>query len=202
MSILFYQKNKTAIALFFCLAIVAVWSGYIVLSSSVSVSSEPLSPPVISSNEIDPSSLSAMEEEPRLPSRENLQNSPVPPAKQAASVPADPAPPTSPVAQIETPSTVPVTLTIENNTYAADVTEQSSVFSLMRLLSDTHPEFTFSGREYGALGFFVETINGVSNNTKTKFYWTLYVNGTRSNLGVSSAIIQPSDSITWKYEKD
>lgn len=52
----------------------------------------------------------------------------------------------------------------------------------------------------GSLGLFVEAINGVKNEEGKQMYWTLYVNGTRSSLGASSARVKPGDVITWKFE--
>lgn len=52
----------------------------------------------------------------------------------------------------------------------------------------------------GELGVFVEAINGIRNDVASSKYWTLYINGERSNVGASLEIVQPGDTITWKFE--
>lgn len=60
-------------------------------------------------------------------------------------------------------------------------------------------EFSFSGRDFPGLGFFVEEINGKRN--ANGYYWILYVNGTSSQTGVSQTVLSAGDVIEWKYEK-
>ncbi len=57
---------------------------------------------------------------------------------------------------------------------------------------------SFSGREFPSLGFFVESIDGVSNAGGK--YWILYHNGAQSQIGASNATISPGDVIEWRYE--
>lgn len=52
----------------------------------------------------------------------------------------------------------------------------------------------------GELGLFINAINGLANDPAASRYWTLYVNGERSNLGASSVTVQPGDKIMWKFE--
>lgn len=52
----------------------------------------------------------------------------------------------------------------------------------------------------GELGVFVEAINGIRNDAASSKYWTLYINGERSNVGASLEIVQPGDTVTWKFE--
>lgn len=60
-------------------------------------------------------------------------------------------------------------------------------------------DFSFSGRDFPGLGFFVEEINGKKNANGS--YWFLYVNGTSSETGVSQTRVREGDSIEWRYEK-
>jgi len=56
-------------------------------------------------------------------------------------------------------------------------------------------------KDYGApLGILIEGINNIPNDSKNQKYWTLYVNGNRSAVGASSAIVEPGGVITWKFE--
>lgn len=68
----------------------------------------------------------------------------------------------------------------------------------MRTLQESG-EFTFSGREYPSLGFFVESINGKYGGDG--FYWILYVNGASSNTGASQTKLHAGDAVEWRYEK-
>lgn len=54
----------------------------------------------------------------------------------------------------------------------------------------------------GSLGLFVEEINGVRNDPEQRIYWHLYINGQRSPLGASSAVVKEGDVIKWAYEKE
>lgn len=71
----------------------------------------------------------------------------------------------------------------------------------MQIIRKDYP-FTFSGKEYSGLGFFVEEINGVKNNTQEGRYWIYYINGKKAQVGISSYILKPNDIIMWKYEPD
>ena len=57
--------------------------------------------------------------------------------------------------------------------------------------------FAFTGREYPALGFFVDSINGRANGGG--MYWILYVNGASSAVGASEAAVRPGDVFEWRY---
>ncbi len=68
----------------------------------------------------------------------------------------------------------------------------------MRSLASSS-NFTFAGREYPSLGFFVESINGKKGTNG--YYWFLYVNGKSSDTGASETHLKTGDVIEWKYEK-
>lgn len=88
---------------------------------------------------------------------------------------------------------------IENTTYDLQLTITTTVYNAMRLLQQDS-EFSFNGKNYGSLGFFVEEINGIKNNQQNNKYWIYYINGESSKVGVSSYVLKPNDIITWKYE--
>lgn len=73
-----------------------------------------------------------------------------------------------------------------------------TVFECMQQRNET-AGFTFRGRTFPSLGFFVDEINGLKN-TKG-FYWTLYINGAYSTVGASQYVVRTGDVIEWKYEK-
>jgi hypothetical protein len=52
----------------------------------------------------------------------------------------------------------------------------------------------------GSLGILVEEMNGIHNDQSKQMYWTLSINGKRSEVGASSAHVKPGDTVTWKYE--
>jgi len=94
---------------------------------------------------------------------------------------------------------ITVTLYVNEQKYELNPPASSTVYQAMNLLSQ-QTNFTFGGKQYANLGFFVDEINGMKNNPKTNKYWIYYVNGQSANVGVSSYIIRPNDIITWKYE--
>lgn len=94
---------------------------------------------------------------------------------------------------------IQATLVVDKKTYAATVEEGSTALELMNVISQRH-DLTFSGKDYGELGLFLEAINGVTNNPDTQQYWTLYVNNAMAQVGVSSYVVQNGDTVEWRYE--
>lgn len=91
------------------------------------------------------------------------------------------------------------TYELKANNY--DLTPTSTVYNLMQLASaDSRVPFLFETKNYGSMGLFVESINGLKNNNKTGKYWIYYVNNESAQIGISNYIIKPNDIITWKYE--
>jgi|GEM_PF-2986286 len=85
--------------------------------------------------------------------------------------------------------------------YTVPVYKAGTVLEVMRAYQTAQRgTFSFSGKEYVGLGFFVETINGRAAGGGK--YWILYVNGKSSNLGVSQALVSPGDRIEWRYESN
>lgn len=54
---------------------------------------------------------------------------------------------------------IPATLSVLDKTYSLEIREQSTVYDFMKLLAEK-TDFSFSGKDHSALGFFVEEING------------------------------------------
>lgn len=81
------------------------------------------------------------------------------------------------------------------------ITDPETANKLMKQAS-AQCHFSYSGKDYASLGWFVDTIAGLSANKKTGQDWIYYVNDKLANVGVSTYHIQPGDTITWKYEQD
>ena len=92
-----------------------------------------------------------------------------------------------------------VTLKINDSPYNTTVTEDTTVYSLMdKLTKETN--FSFSGKNYSGLGYFVDKINGIKNDNSNGKYWIYYINGQSAKVGISNYIINNNDLIEWKYE--
>ena len=91
-------------------------------------------------------------------------------------------------------------LEVQDRRYESDILQNTSVYDFMVHLQETQ-DFQFSGRDFFGIGFFVEEINHVKENTQKRIYWIFYVNDQKAKVGISSYIIQPNDVILWKYEK-
>ena len=115
--------------------------------------------------------------------------------------PASTPPPATPsVTQDSTASTPTpnVSFSAGEKLYTVFAPAGSSVLDAMRSLASSS-SFTFTGRDYPSLGFFVDSINGVSQ--ANGYVWILYVNGEKSSLGASTVTVAQNDVIEWKYEK-
>lgn len=97
------------------------------------------------------------------------------------------------------PQAANVTLIAGSSTYAAYIPGPETVAALMRQLAST-TGFNFTGKEYPSLGLFVESIDGTQNHGSD--YWFLYIDGTSSMKGASTAMVHPGDTIEWKYENE
>jgi len=94
-----------------------------------------------------------------------------------------------------------ITIFAGDRTYPLSVTSSTTVYEAMQLLQiDSRQPFTFSAKNYPGMGYFIEEINGIKNDTKTNTYWIMYVNGQSAQVGASQYILKPNDIITWKYE--
>jgi hypothetical protein len=93
----------------------------------------------------------------------------------------------------------PAVLKIEGQRSEMEVSPQSTVYDLM-LQAQEETDFTFSGREFAGIGFFVEEINKKRQSNKERKYWIYSINGKKAMVGVSQYIVEPYDIITWNYE--
>ncbi len=90
--------------------------------------------------------------------------------------------------------------TVCGREYEGGVSEGSTVYELIKFLQDSR-DFSFRGKQFPGLGFFVEEINGLAQNSRERMYWIYYINGETASVGVSQYIIQPNDIIEWRYEQ-
>ncbi len=99
------------------------------------------------------------------------------------------------------PSTEAVTAVAptEVNRITIPILEDGTVLEAMRTYDTGSDAFTFSGKEYPGIGFFVQEINGKREGDG--YYWMLYQNGKTANLGASQLRISSEDTIEWRFEK-
>jgi len=100
------------------------------------------------------------------------------------------------------PQTLPapnVTFSVAGSSYTAFAPAGSTVIDAMRVLAST-TGFSFSGKDYPSLGFFVESIN--RQKAESGYNWILYVNGKLSGTGASQTTLEAGDAIEWRYEKN
>jgi len=76
----------------------------------------------------------------------------------------------------------------------------TTAFQFMQMLKE-ESKLSFSGTDYPDMGFFVEEINGIKNDSKQNYYWMYYINDQPAVEGISAYVLKNNDRITWKYEK-
>jgi hypothetical protein len=96
---------------------------------------------------------------------------------------------------------IKTTLEVPGLSYKVFVPEGSTVYDLMIATTKQYNNFSFNGREFSGLGFFVEEINGLSQDRKAGMYWIYYINGEKALVGISQYKLKENDVITWNYEK-
>jgi len=94
-------------------------------------------------------------------------------------------------------SSVATPSTDDHNVTFAPVSGELLIDAMYRLASTS--DFSFSGRTYAGLGFFVDSINEKKN--ADGMYWILYVNDAVATKGVSELRARDTERYEWKYEK-
>lgn len=89
-----------------------------------------------------------------------------------------------------------VYLKVLDKNYKVNVKDGASVLDVMK--NAQKDGFSFKGKDYEEMGYFVEEINGISNSPKG--YWLYYVNEKQAEVGVSRYIIKEGDIINWRLE--
>lgn len=91
---------------------------------------------------------------------------------------------------------ITVSLNTLDKNYSVKVEKDGTVYDVMK--NAEKEGFSFLGRKYPQLGFFVDEINGIKNESNK--YWIYYVNEKEASVGVSKYIIKEGDIISWKQE--
>jgi LysM repeat protein len=91
-------------------------------------------------------------------------------------------------------------LAVGDKYYEINLPANQTVYNLMMALKK-RGDFDFSGKDSSGLGFFVESINGVKNNSFKNTFWFYYINGKSASVGISNYVLKPNNLISWKYEK-
>lgn len=102
---------------------------------------------------------------------------------------------TVPGAAAEIPNAI---FSVSGTSYGVYAPPGSTVLAAMQTLAST-TDFTFTGREYSGMGYFVESISG--KKAADGYVWIFYMNGIKSGKGISSVVVNEGDTIEWKYEK-
>lgn len=92
-----------------------------------------------------------------------------------------------------------IDLYVLDKKYNLEFNEGESLYDAMYYLMEKESsDFYFSGKKNIALGFFVESINGLKNSNNK--YWIYYVNTKEADIGISNYILKKSDIINWNLE--
>lgn len=87
----------------------------------------------------------------------------------------------------------------KSSSYNIPVNKSLSVIDVMKIAEEQG--MILKTKDYGTpLGMLVEAINNISNDSKEQKYWTLYINDKMSVTGASSTIVNPGETVTWKFE--
>jgi len=92
-------------------------------------------------------------------------------------------------------------LEVNDRRYEVSLPQGSSVYALMVAAKDQYG-FSFGGREFPGMGFFVEEINGLEQNPRAGKYWIYSINGRKAEVGISLYQLKTHDVISWKYEDE
>ncbi len=91
-----------------------------------------------------------------------------------------------------------VSLSVDGAAYAVSVAEEATVADVMARVA-AESSLAYQTKEFPGLGAFVDEING--KRGQNGHYWILHINGKKSELGISQAVVRPGDRIEWRYEK-
>jgi len=82
--------------------------------------------------------------------------------------------------------------------FQGQATEGINAFEMLKEESQKE-NFSLSYQD-SSMGAFIESIDGVKNDSQTSHYWMFYVNGKLSDVGASSYEVKDGDAIKWNYE--
>jgi hypothetical protein len=96
---------------------------------------------------------------------------------------------------------ISATLEVDDSRYEVSLSQGGNVYELMAAAKDQYG-FSFGGREFPGIGFFVEEINGLQQSPRAGKYWIYYINGRKAEVGISVYQLKTHDVISWKYEDE
>ena len=89
-----------------------------------------------------------------------------------------------------------ISLKTPDKSYLVKVEEGATALDVMKNAQNSG--FSFNGKEYPGMGYFIDEINGVkSENGK---YWIYYINEQEAEIGVSKYVVNNGDIINWKLK--
>jgi len=94
-----------------------------------------------------------------------------------------------------------ITLGFPDAKYEVLIPQGSTVYDLLGKASLQYG-FSFSGKSFPGMGFFVEEVNGLRQNPRTGKYWIYYINSRKAEVGISVYQLKTHDVISWKYEDE
>lgn len=80
----------------------------------------------------------------------------------------------------------------------APVSSETALAMLQRIALEKNITLDLKHFSFGDL---VNGINGVMGNDATGYYWSFYVNDKLADVGASAYMVQPGDTIAWRYQK-
>jgi len=86
----------------------------------------------------------------------------------------------------------------EINEYQIEISQDSTVFSLLEALSQRE-KFEVDSTFYKEMGIFVETIDAMKNGIEGK-YWQYFVNDKLGEVAADKKTIKESDQVEWRFE--
>lgn len=103
----------------------------------------------------------------------------------------------SPSPTIVLPQTASLSVIVDNQakTFSLPITATSSALSLLQTAA-AHDQIPLVIKT-SSIGILVESISGLPN-TSTRS-WTYFINNQSTNITADSYLIQPGDTIEWKY---
>jgi hypothetical protein len=85
-------------------------------------------------------------------------------------------------------------------TYNVSVPVGATVSDLMVLARKQGLSYTT--KQFGGLGAYVNSINGLSEDTNAGMYWVYRVNNVKATAGISTKTLNRGDSLQWRYEHE
>lgn len=93
---------------------------------------------------------------------------------------------------------IEVSVKVIDKNFSVKVADGSTALEAMEKLANENKDFKFVGKNYGSMGIFIESINGIDGTNKK--FWIYYVNNEKASVGTSKYVLNSGDIISWKLE--